>query len=129
MIKYIDEKAFNSFNLNSPLPLSKSVTDSESQLAMMNVLKMARSGKIEAQLEAARILCDLSLHDDMQQLICDSGCLKSLVEDLLPLKNCDWTRQHALLALANLSEAISCQVYEYNIYAFLMLLQLCYDCF
>ena len=70
---------------------------------------MAKSGKVESQLSASRMICDLSLHDDMQQLLCDSGCLQSLVEDLLPLKNCEWTHQHALIALANLSEAQSCQ--------------------
>lgn len=81
----------------------------DSEDALKSVLLMAKSGKFESQLVASRLICDLSLHDNMQQLICDSGCLRSLVEDLLPLKTCEWTHQHALIALANLSEAQSCQ--------------------
>lgn len=105
---YSDAKCPDCIAITFPAPLHD-LSDVDSHDALKPVLLMAKSGKVESQLSASRMICDLSLHDDMQQLLCDSGCLQSLVEDLLPLKNCEWTHQHALIALANLSEAQSCQ--------------------
>jgi hypothetical protein len=66
-------------------------------------MNMALSGKIEAKLEASRLLCELSLRDDMHQHLIKSGCLRVLVEILLPSKICEWTPRHAIIALGNLA--------------------------
>lgn len=105
---YVGAKGPECMAINCPQPLHY-LPEIDSQEALKSVLLMAKSGKFESQLEASRLICDLSLHDDMQQPLCDSGCIQSLVEDLLPIKNCEWTHQHALIALANLSDVQSCQ--------------------
>ena len=92
------------------MPATGLLSDDDVISSLMPILKMARSNKFESQLEASRMLCDLSMRDDIQQQLCDSGCLLALVQELLPLKPCEQISQHALLALANLSEAQSCQV-------------------
>ena len=104
-----EARAFDTFGLPSPLPTIELLSDEEAVEALQCVLQMAKSGLLEPQLEAARLFCDLSLHDAMQQHMCDSGCVQALVENLLPCIICEWTRQHAVFALANLSEAQGCQ--------------------
>jgi hypothetical protein len=107
---YLEAKLFDSFDFNFPISESDLLTDLEYQNALKPILEMAKSGLMESELEASRLICDLSLHSDMQQLLCDSGCLQATVENLLLSKNSRLSQQHALLALANLSEAQSCQV-------------------
>ena len=105
----VEPRAFDAFGLSAPLPATDLLTDEEAVEALQRVLNLATSGLLESRLEAARIFCDLSLHDAMQQHMCDSGCVKALVEDLMACDMCDLTRQHAVFALANLSEAQGCQ--------------------
>jgi hypothetical protein len=102
-------RVFDSFGLATSLPNVELLSDEEAVEALLPILHMAKSGLLEPQLEAARLFCDLSLHDAMQQHMCDSGCVQALVENLLPCVICEWTRQHAVFALANLSEAQGCQ--------------------
>ena len=104
-----EPRAYEKFGLASPLPTIDLLSDDEAVEALQPILLMAKSGMLEAQLEAASLFCDLSLHDAMQQHMCDSGCVQALVENLLPCIVCEWTRQHAVFALANLSEAQGCQ--------------------
>ncbi len=99
----------DSLESHSPLPSVELLTADVAVEALLPILHMAKSGLLEPQLEAARLFCDLSLHDAMQQHMCDSGCVQALVENLLPCVICEWTRQHAVFALANLSEAQGCQ--------------------
>jgi hypothetical protein len=106
----IEIRNFNSFFDASPMPSAGLMSDEDITSSLQPLLQMARSGKVEAQLEASRMLCDLSMRDDIQQQLCDSGCLAVLVQVLLPSTICEQVSHHALLALANLSEAQSCQV-------------------
>lgn len=92
------------------MPMAGLLNDEDVTNSLQPILQMARSGKHEAQLEASRMLCELSMRDDIQQQLCDSGCLAVLVQVLLPCTICELVSHHALLALANLSEAQSCQV-------------------
>lgn len=105
-----DSRTFNNFFDGIPMPASGLLSDDDVLKSLEPILVMARSNKLEAQLEASRMLCDLSLRDDIQQQLCDSGCLAVLVQVLLPVTICEQISHHALLALANLSEAQSCQV-------------------
>jgi len=72
------------------------------------ILRMAADDKREAQLEASRILCDLSTDESMPQLLCEGGCV-SVLRDLLSNTVCDWARLHAVSTLANLSDSALCQ--------------------
>jgi hypothetical protein len=95
---------------NSSLCISSEFLSDEDVLKSMKpIMNMALSGKIEAKLEASRLLCELSLRDDMHQYIIESGCLRVLVEILLPSKLCEWTPRHAINALGNLADAETCQ--------------------
>ena len=102
-------KDYDPYGTRTPLPALDLLTDEEAINALQNILQMAKSGQVEAKLEAAKIFCDLTLHDSMQQLMCDSGCVQSLVVDLMRCDTCEWTSHHAIFALANLSEAQCCQ--------------------
>jgi hypothetical protein len=105
----IGSKNHSSFFDASPMPSAGLLSDEEVTSCLQPILQMAKSGKVEAQLQASRMLCDLSMRDDIQQQLCDSGCLVVLVQVLLPSTICEQISHHALLALANLSEAQSCQ--------------------
>ena len=87
---------------------SELLSDEEATETLSCIKDMATSGILESQLEASRVLCDLSLHHSMQQSICNSGCITALI-NLIHDNLCDWTRQHAIFALANLSEDFECQ--------------------
>ena len=113
----IEIRNFNSFFDASPMPSAGLMSDEDISSSLQPLLQMARSGKVEAQLEASRMLCDLSMRDDIQQQLCDSGCLAVLVQVLLPSTICEQVSHHALLALANLSEAQSCQVRQHTIFS------------
>jgi hypothetical protein len=100
-------KGFDMAAMAQPLPDSELLSDIEAREALKPIIEMAKCGFMEAQLEACRVMCDLSVHDGMQQHMCDNGCIQVLVD--LASSPCEWTRQHAFLTLANLSEAQSCQ--------------------
>ena len=104
-----EPRPFETCDLATPFPAVELMKDEEAVEALKPILQMAKCGLLEPQLEAARIFCDLSLHDAMQHHMCDSGCIQALVENLLICDICEWTKQHAVLALANLSETQSCQ--------------------
>jgi hypothetical protein len=105
----VEPRAFDAFGLSAPLPATDLLTDEEAVEALQRVLNLATSGLLESRLEAARIFCDLSLHDAMQQPMCDSGCVRVLAQSLITCDMCDLTRYHGMFALANLSEAQGCQ--------------------
>jgi hypothetical protein len=92
------ESSFNSLSCSSEFLSDEDVLNS-----MKPIMNMVLSGKIEAKLEASRLLCELSLRDDMHQHLIESGCLRVLVEILLPSKICEWTPRHAINALGNLA--------------------------
>ena len=91
-------------------PSAQLLSDEEAIASLHPILEMATSGMIEQQLEAARIFCDLSQDAcAMQHHMCDSGCVQALVKNLLMCDRCEWTKHHAVFALANLSQTQGCQ--------------------
>lgn len=84
------------------------LSDSDAFAAILVFKEMAAEPFVESQLEASRILCDLSQQEGMQHILRDSGCIQVLV-NLASVGGTEWTRQHAVLALANLSSSLCCQ--------------------
>ena len=70
---------------------------------------MAREPTVEAQLEAARILCDLSLDMGLQQTLVDHGVM-DVLRELISSSPSEWAQQHAIAALSTLSDAQIFQV-------------------
>ncbi len=83
------------------------VGDDDAQAALQAVVNMTKSTKIEARLEACKMICDLSYHNESLEHLRDSGCVEVLVE--LLAVGCPCTQRNAILALSNLSESHSCQ--------------------
>jgi hypothetical protein len=97
--------------------------------AVSPVLAMALSGKCESQVSAAQIFCDLSMQQNMIEVLCMDECVSALVQ--LCRVDFDCCNQHAICALANLSSARKCQEVILRDESFLQhLIQLCRDgCF
>lgn len=97
--------------------------------ALSPVLAMALSGKCESQVSAAQIFCDLSMQQNMIEVLCTDECVSALVQ--LCRVDFDCCNQHAICALANLSSARNCQEVILRDESFLQhLIQLCRDgCF
>jgi len=95
-----------------PLVLPLQSIEPLSDIDMMNALEpivaMAQEPFIESQLEASRMLCDLSQQEGLQHVLRESKCIDVLVK-LLDSNDCEWTQQHAVLGLANLSASQCCQ--------------------
>jgi hypothetical protein len=71
---------------------------------------MAVTNKYEAQCETSRLLCQLSKRKEIHAYICKFEIVTILVKELLNTSYCEWTRQHAMLALSGLSDSQECQV-------------------
>lgn len=70
-----------------------------------SIFRMAKESTIEAQLEASRMLCDLTADTSgMQQAVVDNGGL-TILKGLIESSFSDWAKQHAMFALANLADA------------------------
>jgi len=79
--------------------------ESESPECFECVFRMSREGKIDAECEAARILCDITLDINLQQALVDRGGL-TVLKNLIQNSPCMWTKQHAIIAVSNLSDAM-----------------------
>jgi hypothetical protein len=91
-----------------PMPeISLELTSTEIHDAVTPVLAMAASGKCESQVNAAQIFCDLSLQQNMLEVLCQPKTISALVD--LCRVDFDYCNQHAVCALANLSSSRSCQ--------------------
>lgn len=110
-----------------PLPDTlPELTSDEVAEAVAPVLAMASSGKFESQVNAAQIFCDLSLQQNMKEVLCESECICALVD--LCRVDFDCCNQHAICALANLSSSRNCQDALLRNGTFLQhLMQLCCD--
>jgi len=110
-----------------PLPDTlPELTSDEVADAVAPVLAMAGSGKYESQVNAAQIFCDLSLQQNMIEVLCETECVCALV-DLCRI-DFDCCNQHAICALANLSSSRNCQEVLLRDESFLQyLLKLCCD--
>lgn len=91
-----------------PLPdCLPELTSADILEAVAPILTMAASGMCESQVNAAQMFCDLSLQQEMNEVLCDSDCIDALVN--LCRVEFDSCNQHAICALANLSSSRSCQ--------------------
>lgn len=108
-----------------PLPeTALELTSAEIADAVVPILAMAASGMCESQVNAAQIFCDLSLQQNMTEVLCQSECVSALIS--LCRVEFNYCNQHAVCALANLSSSRSCQEVLLKDEAFLQqLLQLC----
>lgn len=87
----------------------ESVSEENVITAFEPILRMAKDPKMESQMEASRIICENSIDENIQQLLCDHGFLETL-RDLATSSSSDWAKQHAVAAVANLSDNSACQV-------------------
>lgn len=102
-----EQRDLDSFSASVPMtgPLcSEDSCDQEIAKSLDALFSIAIQRNVEAQCEAARILCDLSLDSTMQQLMVDRGVLP-ILRDLICNSLCPWAQQHAIAALSNLSDA------------------------
>lgn len=97
----------NALSNMAPLQTVEPMSDEETLSALEPLIEMASEACVEAQLEAARMFCDLSENESMQFALLQSGGVLALVS--LLARGSEMTRQHAALALANLSESQYCQ--------------------
>lgn len=72
------------------------------------IFRMAKTQYVESQLEAALILCDLTLEEAFKVPLIDRGCVDVLAE-IIENSPSEWARSHAVVALSNLSDASECQ--------------------
>jgi hypothetical protein len=113
----VDEGRLDSFAASTPMPsLNGLLPDDEAARALQPIISMGSQSNFEAQLEAARIFCDLSLYDGVRQQMCDGGCIPVLAS-LISSANMDAVRLHAITALANISNVHTCQVRPARIFA------------
>jgi hypothetical protein len=95
----------DSFCTAFPLPVpSCSIDEAESNIGVDCILRMARECTVEAHCAAAKVLCDLSLDDCFQQTLVEKGGL-GVLKELVQNSACEWSRQHAIIAVSNLSDA------------------------
>lgn len=90
-----------------PLPMCQELSDPETDKALQPIVDMAKSCQVDAKIEAARILCDISVRKEMHRQMCQAGCVQALVE--LTTVDHEWCNQHAICALANMSSSRPCQ--------------------
>lgn len=100
-------RADDVFSAVAPLQAVEPLSDEEALAALEPLIEMASEANVEAQLEAARMLCDLSENEGMEFGLLQSGGIQALVS--LLARGSEMTRQHAVLALANLSSSQHCQ--------------------
>lgn len=98
---------FRSPPVNITLPKVESLSENEVHNSLRPIVNMAMDCCMDAQLGAAKIICDLSQREDMHQALIESGSVEALV-NVISTGN-DFSRQHAILALANLSCSQCCQ--------------------
>jgi hypothetical protein len=94
-------------SLDDMLLPSRQLTDQDTSDALKPIVDMARSTQVDAKIEAARIMCDVSMRPEMHRVMCDTGCVAALV-DLMIVEH-EWCNQHAICALANVSISRPCQ--------------------
>jgi hypothetical protein len=120
---------YDSFTVFTPIPNPPALLATSSDLHGLGpIFRMAQSQFAESQLEAARTLCELSNDESMRLQMVTLGCVQVLME-LLSVGHSEWVQQHALLALANLSDCCECRYAFFEIGAALMpvILGLCCD--
>lgn len=106
-----EEVCYDSFTVFTPLPAPIELLTASSDLHGLGpVFRMAQSPYVEAQLEAARALSEYSNEEGMRSQMVHLGCIPVLMELLSNSHSSEWVQQHALMAIANLSDCCECHV-------------------
>jgi len=95
-----------------PVPEVSPLSEGEMSLSLAPIVSMATDQFMECQLEAGKILCDLSQNEGIHGALREAGCIGALVG--LVSSDMECIRDHAVLALANLSSSQCCQVSRVN---------------
>jgi len=90
-----------------PVPEVSPLSEGEMSLSLAPIVSMATDQFMECQLEAGKILCDLSQNEGIHGALREAGCIGALVG--LVSSDMECIRDHAVLALANLSSSQCCQ--------------------
>jgi hypothetical protein len=100
---------YDSFSVFTPLLAPPSMLpESADKQGLGPIFRMARSPFVDAQVEAARTLADLTAEESIQPALCEEGTVE-LLRDLLSSSCSEWAQHHAAVALANLSDCRQCQ--------------------
>ena len=105
-----DTRRYNDISSSVHIPIPVFCEDDVSGDSVLsecfeNIFRMAKEPTMEAQLEASRMLCDLTADSaGRQYAVVENGCLVVL-KDLIDHSVSEWAKQHAMFALANLSDA------------------------
>lgn len=91
----------DSFAAASPMPVPAAAPEPNGIDA---IIRMAKEHTMEAHLEAARILCDVTMDEVMLPYLCENGCVDAL-HSIISTTHSDWAKQHAMVALANISDS------------------------
>ena len=90
------------------LPACEPPDEAELFQQLQPVLRMVGENTIDAKIEASKILCELAQNELMQNPLCESECLKALVE-LASTTSPEVARLHAVVAVGHLSLSMACQ--------------------
>jgi len=77
------------------------LSDSEATEALTPIIRMAEEKSDTSRKESARIFCDLSQNDTVQEQLAKNGCIPVLAE--LARSDNECTKRNAIFALSNLS--------------------------
>ena len=104
---YSSIPVYDSFAVFTPVAIPQCILpDNDDFGGLGPIFRMAKGPNVEAQVEGARCLCDLSTEEGMRQPLCKHGGL-DVLQQLLSVDN-EWAVHHAAIALANLSEDVAC---------------------
>jgi len=102
-----EQRDLDSFSASVPMTgplMNEDSCEREMAKSLDLIFGMAIQRNVEAQCEAARIICDLSLDSTLQQLLVDRGVLP-ILRDIICNSLCPGAQQHAISSLSNLSDA------------------------
>jgi hypothetical protein len=109
----VEMRDMDSFATSMPLQSAQGMgiqcSAAEAREGLQCILNMAKEPNTTSNLEACKILCDFTQDDSLVQAICDCGAVEILGGFLSA--PCEWTKQHAIVAIANLSDKAICQVH------------------
>jgi len=96
------ERRMDSFSNSFPAPaMHEPLSDSEATEALTPIIRMAEEKSDTSRKESARIFCDLSQNDTVQEQLAKNGCIPVLAE--LARSDNECTKRNAIFALSNLS--------------------------
>lgn len=122
------EVCYDSFTVFTPLPAPLELLSDDSDVNGLGpIFRMAQSPYVEAQMDAAKTLCEYSSEESIRAEMVRLGCIPVLMQLLSNAHSSDWVQQHALLAIANLSDCCDCHSAIVDSGLVPVLLNLCRD--